>query len=210
MVSFMNVDAAVMRNLVKRVGAGKSVVFDPFGDGRGKEAAKIMRTGPKGVYRQFVDQTEYLKKLSIPWKKTKPFGSREAPKKTMLRTGLYRSAWIGGAGSIEKITKTTVQLGVDSGLFPQVKIHQSKREATRIKPKNRISDGPNAGQWKMTFYIGMHFGIWFTHKRMSEGVLVPRRRVSISSDVIKEVRGLLRKEFGSKMRIGKLTTGASI
>ncbi len=210
MASFMNVDAAAMRNLVKRVGAGKPVLTDPFNDGRGREAVKIMRTGPKGVYRQFVDQTEYRLNTATPWKKGHDFGNRKAPRKTMLGSGLYRSAWGGGAGAIEKITKTSVELGVDSGLFPQVKIHQSRRPWTLVKPKEKVLKmGPNYGQWTMRWFFGLTYGIWMSNKRVGKGFKIYRRRVSVSSDVRKAVGKMLREQFRGKMRVGRLTTRAS-
>ena len=208
MASFMNVDAAAMRNLVKRVGAGKPVVSDPFADGRGREAAKIMRTGPKGVYRQFVDQTEYRLNTATPWARTKNFGNRKAPRKTMLGSGTYRSSWMGGAGAIEKITKTSVELGVDAGLNPQVKIHQGKKpfHIVRADPTNRSKGGRLKMFWALYFISG----IMFSEKRLiRKGFKIYRRRVSVSSDVRKAVGKMLREQFRGKMRVGRLTTRAS-
>ena len=198
MASFMNVDAAAMRNLVKRVGAGKPVVSDPFADGRGREAVKIMRTGPKGVYRQFVDQTEYRLNTATPWARTKNFGNRKAPRKTMLGSGTYRSSWMGGAGAIEQITKTSVEIGVDAGLNPQVRIHQSRKASTKIKPTVR-----------MRWFLGLTYGVWLSKATMRKGITIARRRVSVSSDVRKAVGKMLREQFRGKMRVGKLTTRAS-
>lgn len=205
MPSFVTVDASAMKRIVARVGAGRAVLAKPFDQGRGLQVAKIMRTGPKGVYRQFVDQTEYRGTSAIPWVRTKPFGNRPAPRKTLLGTGLYRSAWLGGAGGTEKITASSVEIGVDRGLFPQVRIHQSRNASTTIKPKARTKGGKD---FKMRFFLGLTYGVWMSRARIAKGIKVPRRRVSVASETRKAAVLFLRREVGAKVRLPRLTTAA--
>ena len=164
----------------------------------GKATAKILRTGTKGISHQFRDQTEYRGAQSIPWERTKPFGTKKAPRKTMLGTKRYRTAWLGGAGSIETIDANTVTIGVDRGAFPQVAVHQSAKPFTLIRPKRKTK----SGHWAMQFFLGLTYGVWLTNARLEKGLKVPRRRLSVSDDVKKEVaamfRGVVMKSRGVK------------
>lgn len=200
--SFVTVDASAMKRLVQRVNVGASVLGKPFAETRGLQAAKILRVGTRGVYRQFVDQTEYKLNQAIPWARTKPFGTRKAGK-TMLGSGLYRSAWLGAAGAITRVTPSSVEVGVSKGLFPQVAIHQGSRSSVTVKPKARTKGGKD---WKMRFFFGLTYGVWMSRKRIERGMKIPRRRVSVSSAVRKEVGAMLRRETGSKLRGLRLTT----
>lgn len=198
MAKVFSVDASAMRGIVSRMGDAKRIASAPFADGRGLQAAKIMREGKKGVRRQFVDQTEYLGESSIPWAKTKKFGTRKAQRKTMLGTGRYRAAWLGAAGAIERITDRSVALGVDAGLHPQVQIHQGRASSTRIHPTP-----------KMRWYLGFTYGVWLSAKTMKSGFLIARRRVSVSSMVQSAVARMLKREVAGKVSRTKLSTGAS-
>lgn len=202
--SFVTVDASAMKRLVQRVNVGASVLGKPFAETRGLQAAKILRVGTRGVYRQFVDQTEYKLNQAIPWARTKPFGTRKAGK-TMLGSGLYRGAWLGAAGAITRITPASVEVGVSRSLFPQVAIHQGKRSVVTIKPKARTKGGKD---WKMRFFLGLTYGVWMSKARLARGLKVPRRRVSVSSDVRKAVGKMISKETGGKIRGLRLTTSS--
>lgn len=184
------------KSFVKRVEAAGAVVSRAFGDGRGKEAVKIMRLGTKGVRQQFVDTTEYRLGTATPWKRTAPFGSRKAGK-TMLGTGAYRSAFLGGAGAIENISDNTVEIGVDRNLFPQVKIHQGSQKVVTIRPTQ-----------KARWFLGLTYGVWLKKSTMRNGLKIARRRVSVSSSVRKEVMAMVKRETGSAMRGVKLSTKA--
>lgn len=191
-----------MKRIVGRVSAGRSVLAQPFGNERGKEVVKIMRTGPRGVSEQFRDSTEYKGNQALAWARTKPFGNRPAPRKTMVGRGVYRASWLGRAGSIERITDKSVEIGVDRGLNPQVAIHQSSRSSTTIRPKARTANG----DFKMRFALGLKFGVWISKKRLALGLKVARRRVSVSSAVRKEVGKLLRKAAGKAFKAPRLST----
>ena len=194
-----------MRALVGKVQGASRVVSQPFAEARGAQAAKIMRKGEKGIYRQFVDQTEYRGTSSIPWARTKPFGSRKAGK-TMLGSGEYRAAFMGGRGAVTRITPLSLEVSVDPNVFPQVKIHQGSRPSVTVKPKRRTKGGKD---WKMRFFLGLTYGVWMSKKRIEQGFKIPRRRVSVSSAVRKEVLQMLKRETNASIRGLKLTTKAS-
>ena len=206
MGKFMSLSSSgAIRGLTRKVQAGAAVVAQPFGEARGAAAAKIMREGTKGVRAQFVDQTEYRLNTASPWARTKPFGTRKAGK-TMLGSGAYKSAFLGGAGAITRVTPVSVEIGVDKVLFPQVAIHQGKRPSVTVKPKARTKGGKD---WKMRFFLGLTYGVWMSRKRIEQGFKIPRRRVSVSSAVRKEVLKMIRSEFGGAVRGLKLTTKAA-
>lgn len=205
MAKFMEInDRSAMAGLTRRYKAAGLVVSKPFGEARGQAAAKIMREGTRGVYRQFVDQTEYRLNSSSPWARTKPFGSRKAGK-TMLGSGAYRSAFMGGAGSITRVTPVSVAIGVSAAVFPQVKIHQGDKSSVTVKPRARTKGGKD---WKMRFFLGLTYGVWMSKKRIEQGFKIPRRRVSVSSAVRKEVLQMVKRETNASIRGLKLTTKA--
>lgn len=154
-----------------------------------------MRTGTHGIREQFRDQTEYREDLSYRWDKKKRFGTKSARGKTMLGKGDYRRAWLGGAGAIETVGKSSVEIGVDREMFPQVRIHQGSAPFVLIKPKRKTK----SGQWKMKFAIHHLFGVWLTDATLERGLKVARRRLSISKDVRKAVAEMLTGAAKKKM-----------
>ena len=202
MAKFMSVRENFSRNMVRRVAEAKSVVAKPMLGDRGKATAKIMRDGTRGIKAQFAAQSEFNKNGSVPWDKTQPFGTRKAPRYTLRRSGKYRSAWLGGVGSVVKIKNNEVTIGVDKGVFPQVKIHQGPGRSTRIFPKKKITKGPHRGDWRMRFLLGLTYGVWLSNERISLGFKIPHRRLSISTEVRKEVAKMVGAEVKKKLRIG--------
>lgn len=202
MASFVTIDASAMRRIVRKVGAGQQVMAKPLSSTRGQEALKILRFGAKGVRAQFGDQTEYRGNSSIPWVKGHDFGTRKAPAKTMQGSGAYRSAFLGGAGAITEITANSVRIGVNAGKFPQVRVHQGAYGSRRIKPKQKVTSGRNKGQWKMRFFLGLTYGVWMKNSTLSKGLKLPRRRVSVSSTVRRNVAKYLRREVAIRIKSG--------
>lgn len=196
MAKFLSVRRQAFANLGKRVRAAKQVVEKPLLESRGVRAAKILRFGNKGISDQFKDQTEYRGGQAIPWERTKDFGTRKAPRKTMQAQGDYRASWLGGAGSLETISANSVTIGVDRGLHPQVAIHQGSASSVRVYPKKRTKGGKD---WAMRFYLGLTYGVWLTKKRIEMGLKIPRRRLSLSNDVKKAVAGMVAAETRKKM-----------
>ena len=120
----------------------------------------------------------------------------------MHGSGAYRSAFLGGAGAVQRITANSIEVGVNSGRFPQVKVHQGAYATRRIKPKAKVSSGPNKGQWKMRFYLGLTYGVWMKNATLTKGLKLPRRRVSVASATRKEISRFLARDIKVKLRTG--------
>ena len=190
------------RRMNKLTNEGKSLA-KPLNSTRGAEAIRILRFGTRGIRSQFADQTEYREKSAIPWARTKPFGNKPAPKKTMHGSGGYRAAFLGGGGSIQKITANSVEVGVDPVAFPMVKIHQGRYASRRVKPKETVKKmGPNYGQWTMRWFLGLTYGVWIKNSKLTKGVLIPRRRVSLASATRKEISTYLARDIKARIRGG--------
>lgn len=203
MASFLTMDAAGFKRYWLRMGEASKVCAKPLSSTRGAEAMKILRFGTRGIRQQFADQMEYRGKSAIPWKKGHDFGIKKAPAKTMIGTGGYMSAFLGGAGGISKITPNTIEVGASATKFPQVKIHQGRFASRRIKPKEKVAKlGPNYGQWTMRWFLGLTYGVWIKNSKLTKGLLVHRRRVSVSSAVNKEISKFLRRDILTKIRTG--------
>lgn len=187
--------ASMGKGLVKKFSSARSVLDAPFGDTRGKRAVKIMRTGPRGIREQFRDQTEYRESSATPWAKKQKFGTKSARGKTMLGTGAYRKAWLGGAGGIETTGDKVITVGVEPALFPQVKIHQAASLFTLIRPKKKTK----SGQWAMKFAIHYLYGVWLTNATLERGLKIVRRRISVSTQVRSEVAKMLKSETAKKL-----------
>lgn len=72
------------------------------------------------ISEEFANQVWYTKGGSRkPWQRTRPFGTRPSPSRTLQASGALRRAWTGGVGSINRISKDRVVLGVSASLFPQ-------------------------------------------------------------------------------------------
>lgn len=202
MGKFIGLNQSVGRNLISRFGRGKAVLQKPLAETRAEVAAKIMRFGTKGIRDQFIAQTEYRGALSVPWDRKRPFGTKSARGKTMMESGKYRAAWLGGPGGTESSTGNTVTLGVNREIFKQVAIHQGSAAAVTVKPKTKIRSGRNRGQWAMRFAIGMKYGVWMTNARIAKGFRIARRRLSLSMAVKKSVAAMVKEETRKAMRPG--------
>lgn len=219
MASFLTMDAAGFKRYWLRMGEASKVCAKPMSSTRGTEAMKILRFGTRGVRQQFSDQTEYRGKSSIPWKKGHDFGIKKAPAKTMIGTGAYMSAFLGGAGNISKVTPNSIEIGVRSDKFPQVKIHQGRYAVRVIKPKltmrshttarKRNKNGgfsvvtKSSTDYNMRWYLGLTYGAWMSKARIKKGLRVARRRVSVASATRKEISKFLARDIKATIRTGK-------
>lgn len=195
----MSVRSQLGNNLIRKFRAGKAVLEKPMLESRGAKAVKLLRTGTRGISDQFKDETEYRGSGSSAWKKTQPFGTRKAPRKTMQASGLYRAAWLGGAGGTEKIEANSITIGVEADKFPRVKIHQGSAASVRVFPKKRTKGGKD---WKMRFFLGLTYGVWLTRARIEKGLEIARRRLSVSTDVRKAVARMVAAETKKKLGVG--------
>ena len=195
----MAVRNALTKKIASRLRGGKKILERPLLDSRGKQAVKLLRFGTRGISDQFKDQTEYRGTGSAPWEKTQDFGTRKAPRKTMQASGGYRAAWLGGAGGVENISANAIEIGVDRGKFKQVAIHQGSAPFVKVYPKKRAKGGKD---WAMRFFLGLTYGVWLTKKRLEMGLKIPRRRLSVSSDVRKAVAGMVKAETKRALGVG--------
>lgn len=187
-------NADAMRNIVDAVADGKKVFERPFGDARGQEAVRILRFGTKGISQQFEDQRDYRGDSATPWSAPKAFGTKAA-KDRALNPSNYMEAWLGGQGAQVDIQEKVISVGVDESLFPMVKIHQGRSEIAVIKAKTPSKTRP--GDWAMRLFFGWKYGVWLTKAKVRDvGMRIPRRRLSISNDVIREISDELKRQFG--------------
>ena len=199
MAKFMSVRGELAKSLGRKFRAGKSVLKAPLLESRGTQAVRILRTGPGGIKDQFAAQAEFRGGSVIPWARTKPFGTKPAPRSTMQGKGDYKRSWLGGPGSIERVHANSVEIGVDKGLHPQVAIHQGSRTSVTVKPRQKTKNGKD---WKMRFFLGMTYGVWLTKARIEQGLKIPRRRLSVSNRVRKAVGLMVAAETKKAMRVG--------
>ena len=149
----------------------------------GRDLLGIMRKGPGSVDAQFQQKTEMTERGSRPWPKTKKFGECLPKKGTLENTGLYRGAWTGGAGSTERITKTSISTGASEAVFPFVGILQAKK-ATRIFGKRKDA----RGRFLMQLAIFAKCGIWVSRNKIEEGFVIRPRRVGVSRVMLERFR----------------------
>jgi hypothetical protein len=82
-----------------------------------------------------------------PWKRTRAFGAKPAPAKTLHGGGALRRAWLGqGAGAIERMGANSVTVGVSGAVLPYAAVHRGGGKVTaadsrrpfRIKVTDRM------------------------------------------------------------------------
>lgn len=138
--------------------------------------AGVMRRGPGSVADQFDRQTEMGARASIRWRRTRAFGNRPAPSRTLHRTGALRSAWTGGAGARTDYRPNGVSIGVDRVRFPQAAVFQ--RSGITPIPVTR----------KMRFALGLNpeIGVWL--RASTRRLLVQGRPVSVNGVMLDRAR----------------------
>lgn len=174
----VNADGA--RRLAARLGVGAQVSKEPMLGQRGVRFVALARNGAGGIREQFADERGQTSRGSEPWKRTKAFGSRPAPRKTLQASGAYRSAWLGGPGSITKISARSFTIGVDSTMFPQVTAFQSP-QGRRIGVTQR-----------MRAFVGYAFGVWM--RKATRTILIPRRAVGLGSKSKRTIAAAMKDE----------------
>jgi hypothetical protein len=170
----------------------KKGMKSPFlGDG-GTAAAKAMRRGPGSIEAQFKAQAEFPRRGGrVPWKRTKAFGNRRPPAKTLQRTGALMRAWTDqGPGALTIKGRRKIAVGVDSARFPQAVVFQRQRD-TLIRAKTIGAQGRYAMHW----YLGMHLGVWISQRRLRAGLRIVPRRVSVNPDMMENVGNAVAKHL---------------
>ena len=151
--------------------------------------AGVMRND---IGRQFSQQRGYTRPgygagRPVPWRRSKPFGTKPAPRKTLHGRGHLRSAWQGGSGSTLRIRRNRVAVGVDTTMFPQAGVFQS-RTLTLI----RVTQ-------KMRAFLGMKYDVWL--KKSRTFIVVHPRPVGASPDMLRRVG----KVFARYVETGKVS-----
>jgi hypothetical protein len=109
-----------------------------------------VRFGAASVDEQFETQTEMSRSGGrVIWPRTKDFGRRPAPRRTLQDRGALREAWLGiGPGAVVDAGPTHVDVGVDAGVLPYAAVFQRDAPTVqKVTPKQRI-------------FLGMGFGVW--------------------------------------------------
>jgi hypothetical protein len=160
------------------------VLPSPFDDPRiVADAAEAMRFGSRSVDEQLDAGVEMSGNSSFPWERTKPFGSRHAPRRTLQRDGVLREAWLGGgAGADEGGDGSSVFVGVDTGAVPYAGVFQ-RDSPVHWRAKSRGA----GGRLKAQTYLGLEYGVWISEERLLEGWDIPPRRLGVSDDMAERV-----------------------
>jgi len=187
-VATLTISADVKRAQAKLEGVLKRSRA-PFGGPSGPAVVAVLRHGPGSVAAQFAAEATLLSGGgAAAWPRTKPFGNRPPPAKTLQRSGSYRAAWLGqGAGAVTRITPTRVSIGVDPRVMPRVLLFQARR-AVRVYAKRRTA----GGDFAMRVKLGLTYGVWISNRRLLQGILIPPRRLSVNPVMRRRAAAILR------------------
>lgn len=156
----------------------------------GEFVHQTMRFGPGSISDQFAREAEAGTGGGyVAWPKTKPFGNRAAPAKTLQRSGALLSAWKGqGPGAISASTVNSFMVGVDSAIMPAAGVQQAAAP-TIIRPRKRAKNGGSA----MRYFLGLTFGVWISEARLQAGLSIPPRRVAAGTEMQARVADILKR-----------------
>jgi hypothetical protein len=134
---------------------------------------------------------------AVAWKPTVPFGTTDVVHPPLVRSGAYREAWGGGAGSITRVSPSGAVIGVSGGAFPYAAVlrggagSEISLEDTIIRPKRR-SAGKRGGT-AMKWFLGLTFGVWISEARLAEGLHIPPRPHATDNPFLRfRLKGVLR------------------
>ena len=145
--------------------------------------ADTMRTGgPGSVADQFARQTEQAMRVGQRWPRTRDFGSRKAPARTLHDKGALEAAWTGrGAGSRTRRLPNGVEIGVDTRLFPQAAMFQRGGiTIIRVTPRARL-------------YLGLTFGVWL--RKSTRSLKVEGRPVGVNTAMLGRVKKVVGRYY---------------
>ncbi len=154
----------------------------------GPAVVAAMREGDGSVADQFDREAEMtLSGQTIRWRRTKPFGRRPPPAKTLQSSGSYRAAWLGrGAGAVTRIEPFRFVIGADPQVFPQVRVFQRDRP-TVVRARRRTVTGKLA----MQLYLGFTYGVWISERKLLAGLVNHPRRVAVSGAMVDRVQTVI-------------------
>jgi hypothetical protein len=161
----------------------------PLVDPVGKRVVEVMRFGPGSVADQRRRQLYLSASGGVqPWPRSKAFGNRPAPARSLHRTGNLDAQWAGrAAGSFEAIKPDRVQIGIQG----YGAVHQRERSTT-VRARRR----GKTGRLSMQVTLGLTFGAWISARKLLAGLVIPPRRVGVSPEMLRRaaevvVRGLV-------------------
>lgn len=137
-----------------------------------------MRHGPGSTSAQAMAQAEFTRSGGVnPWPRTKPFGTRKMPLRTLLATGRYRTALSQRvSGVVEIRAPHVVGFRLDRFAFPQWPVFQA-HSPTVIRAKS--SHRTKTGKLAMQMFLGLTFGVWISERNLlNRGLTIQPRRVS--------------------------------
>lgn len=140
------------------------------------EAIAAMRRGEGSVAAQLQAQATFTESGAVvPFPRTRPFGTRPQPLRTLLASGRYRMALdTGGEGAVEINEPLRVGLGLDPGRFPQWPVFQAYGPTViRAKRGNRARNG----RLMMQVVLGLLYGVWISEQKLLEGLVIQPRPV---------------------------------
>ncbi len=145
----------------------------------GKIIAHTARFGSGSVSDQIDRARTIGYSGSSRWPRTKRFGNRAPPARDLVRSGAYRRGWLGGTGSITRLRRDKVTIGVDTFRFPQARVFQ-KRRPTRVRAKKMGAKGRS----KMGWFLGLTFDVWISDRVLfGRGLRIAPRRVALNRQI---------------------------
>lgn len=106
-----------------------------------------------------------------PWPDRKPFGDRPGGPSRLQESGTLLSAWMGGAGAVERITRQGGVFGVTG--IPYAVVHRGGAGDVRVADARRMFR--IAVTQRMFMFLGIVKGVWLSPKKRREGILIPAR-----------------------------------
>ena len=175
--------AAVFEEIAKRL-------KKPMAGGRGRVVAQKMRQGDGSIGAQFRAESEITGTgRRRRWKRTRPFGNRSAPRRTLYGRGTYEGAWLGlRSGSLTIVRDRSVAVGVSTARYPQARVFQRLRP-TIVRPRRM---GPR-GRWAMAWFLGLTYDVWLSNARLQRGLINYPRRVSLNPAMLRRAGVALRE-----------------
>jgi hypothetical protein len=177
--------------LTDRFATARAVLEKPFAGSTGIAAIAAMRRGGAGSFaQQFAVESEWGMSGQKSWPKTKDFGTRKAPPKT-LGGGPLQAAWLGGAGSLETVEQggRAIAVGVSGSALPYAGVFQ-RTGPTIIRAKRKTK----SGQYAMRIFLGLTFGVWITNDKAELGMVVMPRRLGVNRLMLGRIVELIVKD----------------
>jgi len=135
---------------------------------------------------QFRTETTISGTGNITWPKTKPFGNKPAPAKTLQRTGALYRAWTGKSNNtIRRKSKGKVEVGAGGNVALRARIFQSGRRGGGGPVKQKVTA-------KQQAFLSGRFGVWFP---IGYEIVNPMRPVAVNKRMVNDSAQAAMKYF---------------